>query len=305
MARQMSLFSSQEAQQSREPMYSLEGSALDEMFAVCHRFRSSTAYLELLHFISRFPKYSPLNVLLLFIQNPSITFVTTAGTWRKQFNRHLKLSAKPLAILAPMSPVRFVYDLADTEGNAIPPNLLKTIEEKYRLSRDIYDNTIYNCGINGIIVREMQPSHPIKGDPIPITRESLHKYEEIDPDSQMNYMILLDQTHCLEDKYANLVYELGKIFCGHCGIHRNAWWQNRRNESRLVREIESESAAFLICRRKRLFENSERFLSGFFGPDREMPIVKLSVVFSAVSYIEDMGKNRWKRPKKQGRYGDA
>ena len=69
MARQMSLFSSEEAQKNREPMHSLEGGALDEMFAVCHRFRSSEAYLELLHFITRFPKYSPLNDLLLFLRN--------------------------------------------------------------------------------------------------------------------------------------------------------------------------------------------------------------------------------------------
>jgi len=305
MVRQMSLFPSKEAQENQEPIQALEGGALDEMFAACHRFRSSSEYLELLNFIVRFPKYSAFNCLLLYFQNPSITFVATSKIWQRQFSRRLKYIARPLVILAPMSPVRFLYDLADTEGDAIPPSLLISLEDKYRLSRDIFDNTIHNCGVNGIIVREMQFSHQTKGAPIPITHEALQKYGGLDLDSQMNYLILLNQAHSLEDKYARLVYELGQIFCGHFGIHSNAWWKNRRDETSSVREIETESVALLVCRRKRLFENSKKFFSHLSEQDREIPMLGLHAVFNATSYIEDMGKKRWKKPKKQSRHTDA
>jgi hypothetical protein len=38
------------------------------------------------------------------------------------------------------------------------------------------------------------------------------------------------------------------------------------------------------------------------GEDRELPPISLNAVFQAVSYIEDMGKTLWRKPRKQGRY---
>jgi hypothetical protein len=304
MAHQMNLFAPEDDQDRQDSVQTLEGNALDEMFAASRRFRSSVEYLEMLHFIVRCQYYSAFNGLLLYLQNPSITYVATAGTWRKRYNRYLKSDAKPLIILAPMSPVRFVYDVSDTEGDYISPQIWASVTATRPLSTGVFENTLHNCRISGILVREIQFADPSAQAPIPITREAIQKYGGLDLDAQMNYLVLLEQNHCREVQYASLAYELAQIFCGHHGTHRLSWWQSRPHESDWVREIEAESAAFLVCRRQGLLDRSERFLARLNQADRQIPPIGLNAVLAASSYIEDMGKTRWKKPKKQGRHGD-
>ncbi|MGD2013299.1 MAG: hypothetical protein PVG84_06120, partial [Desulfobacterales bacterium] len=56
-------------------------SPVDEMFAASTRFRNSQNFMKLLDFIAKFPNYSAFNGLLLYIQDPSATFVATARVW--------------------------------------------------------------------------------------------------------------------------------------------------------------------------------------------------------------------------------
>jgi hypothetical protein len=90
----------------------IELNAVDEIFIAGSRYRYSQAYIELLQFISRFPNYSPFNCFLLYTQNPSLTYVATAKTWSRKFRRQPRFDARPLLILAPMGPVRFVFDMS-------------------------------------------------------------------------------------------------------------------------------------------------------------------------------------------------
>lgn len=62
-----------------------------------------------------------------------------------------------------------------------------------------------------------------------------------------NYLILLNTTHSAEEKYAALTHELGHIFCGHLGVDKLAWWDAIVNASHIVKEIEAESVAYLVC----------------------------------------------------------
>jgi hypothetical protein len=134
-----------------------------------------------------------------------------------------------------------------------------------------------------------------------MTDESFQKYESLEIEPHMNYLILLNETLDLAHKYAGLVWELAKVFCGHFGINANAWWQDRKDISALISGIEAESVAFLVCRRLSLDGCAKEFLVFCRKSEQNMPIVGLSAIFNAVSYIEDMGKSRWKKPKKQGR----
>jgi hypothetical protein len=59
--------------------------------------------------------------------------------------------------------------------------------------------------------------------------------------------------------------------------------------------------AFIVCRRRGLAQVSHQRFSGCRGEDRELPPISLNAVFQAVSYIEDMGKALWRKPRKQGR----
>ena len=80
-----------------------------------------------------------------------------------------------------------------------------------------------------------------------------------------------------------------------------AVWQDRCKKGKAVVEIEAESAAYLICRRRGLALCAERYLSGYTGEDKDIPVFGLNAVLQATKYIEQMGKSRWETPKKKGR----
>ncbi|MFC1829356.1 hypothetical protein ACFL0O_07085 [Thermodesulfobacteriota bacterium] len=301
MSGQMSLFPSQDLPKE-DSAREKDLNALDEMFAASRRYRSSLEYMELLRFISRFPNYSTFNCFLLHVQDPSISYVATAGKWRKHFKRHLKPNARPLVILAPMSPVRFVFDLKDTEGEHIPPAQLRPFDAMERIQKDIYDKTLHNCEVHGIAVRTVDLAHTDAGGAIPLTYNVQKQFKHLDLKPQMKYLVLLEESHTREKKYASLAYELGHIFGGHLGIDDKAWWQDRRGTHQALAEIEAESVAFLVCRRKGLLKTAEKYLTAYVQQDKEMPVFGLNAVLSSIHYIEEMGKSRWKRPKKKSRY---
>ena len=301
MEHQMSLFPSADLSKSAGLFLPRESNALDEMFAANHRFRIGSEYMDLLRFIARFPKYSPFNGLLLYIQNPDITYAATAGAWQRRYHRKIKYDARPLLILAPMSPVRFVFDLADTEGESVLINQDLHQKDSRQLTTDTLGHTIHNCTWSGIIVREVQLAPQTSSNLMPVTGDSFQKYEALGIEPHMNFLILLNESLDLENKYAVLVYELAKVFCGHFGISANAWWRDRKDISTKISDIEAESVAFLVCQRKSLDECSNGFLAPCRKPGQNIPILGLAAVFNATSYIEDMGKSRWKKPKRQGR----
>jgi hypothetical protein len=300
VSHQMSLFPVQDQPADKNSFPDGELNVIDEMFAASQRFRSSREFTEMLQFLARFPKYSAFNCFLLYTQNPGISYVATAGVWRKQFKRRLKYNARPLVILAPMSPVRFVYDINDTEGEAVPSVLLRPTATTNMLSGDIYERTIHNCFFHGIMVREIAVGKQSGEDAIQWTEDIRCQYKDLALDSKTNYLILINTDHCPEDKYAALVYELGRIFCGHRGIDSNAWWPDRQKVIPKVKAIEAESVVFLVCQRIGLFKNAGKYLLEFRGKEQELPILGLNSILQATHYIEDMGKSEWKKPKKAG-----
>ena len=279
-----------------------ELNAIDEMFVASSFYRNSHEFLKLLNFIARFPNYSAFNCFLLYTQNPSISYVATARTWARKFKRRIKINASPLLILAPMAPVRFLFDIQDTEGDPVSPELLKSSALKKRFSASVYDNTVQNSLIQGIIVQESSLEDPSAATTARMTPATRKRYKDLHLRKDASYLIILPKAARLEDKYKNLVLELGHIFCGHLGIDKNAWWSERHSLAPAQEEIEAQSVAFLICRRKGLISTAEKYLSDYFREMQEIPVLSLNALLQAVNYIEAMGKSRWDRPQKRSRY---
>jgi hypothetical protein len=280
----------------------IELNAVDEIFSASHRLHNHKEYVNLLNFISRFPNYSPFNCFLLFIQNPALSYVATARTWNRKFRRRPKIDARPLLILAPMGPIRFVFDIKDTEGHPVAEGLLASPKTKPKNFSKIYENTIFNCTIQGISVYETSLEQGNMDTATRITPALRKKYNDLQLKKDSNYLIIINQGHSLEDKYSSLAYELGHIFCGHLGIDSNAWWSERRGVNVVGEQIEAESTALLVCRRNGLLAGSEKYLAGRAANLQQLPAFSLNTVFQAVNYIEDMGKARWSKPKKSSRY---
>lgn len=298
MTQQMSLFPAQEPPDEKQYPGDGERGALDEMFAVSPTLRDPQRYRELLQFIARFPQYSPFNALLLYLQNPRLSHVATAGSWYKRHGRRLKKSARPLIILAPMSPVRFVYDIDDTDGGPVPAAALKTPASSDAETVELLEKTVHNCAVHGIAVRELAVDRRQPQGAIQLAEDNRLYGQSPDSDAAMRYLVLLDREHAPQDRYAALVHESGRILCGHRGCDQNAWWQDRQQAPAQVKTIEADSVAYLVCQRKRFVHSAETFLGGMVSSGPPLPAIGLSAVLQAVHYIEKMGRSRWKTPRK-------
>lgn len=302
MPDQLSLFPSKDLNGDQDTILDSDLNALDEMFFASRRYRNSVEYTDLVHFISRFPKYSAFNGLLLYLQNPDITHVATAGNWWRNFQRKPIYQAKPLVILAPMSPIRFVYDIRDTEGEPLTSIQLNALEARDEFSKENLEKAIHNCKLHGIWVHEV-PSNRLKpGMALSLTYENRNRYPELNPESWAKYLIPVDTDGSYKEKYAALALGLGHIFCGHLGIDDAAWWPDRRDLEQTPAIIEAESVAYLVCQRKNLKDPAKQFLLPYRETDCEMPAFGLNAALNATHYIEEMGKAFWKTPKRKSRY---
>ena len=271
---------------------------VDEVFAALARFKSGRGFMELLQFIARFPHYSTFNGWMLYLQNPSATYVATARTWAQKHNRQPRGDAKPLIILAPMAPILFLFDIQDTEGAPLPSNLLQPREVDDQQLGKFYTTTLHNAAVHSIAVYETD----VDGDGIDavnrITPALRKKFQELNLPRDTSYLIFIDKTLPLAGRYASLAHGLGHIFCSHLGIDRHAWWPERGDLNIRGEALEAGSVAFLVCRRSGLRTNSEPFILQLSETYQKIPPLSLNAVIQAAAYIEDMGKHRWKVPKK-------
>ena len=272
---------------------------VDEVFAASARFRSSRDFMELMQFIARFPNYSTFNGWLLYLQNPSATYVATARTWAQKYNRQPRHDAKPLIILAPMAPILFVFDIQDTEGTSVPSALLRPQEIDDQQLGKLYATTLHNAATHGIAVYETAFNNDEIDTVSRITPALRKKYRNFELPKDTSYLILTDNTLPLACRYASLVHELGHIFCSHLGINRHAWWPERGDLNIWGEEIEADSVAYLVCRRRGLKTNAENYLLQFSETHQEIAPFSMNAVIQAANYIEDMAKHRWKTPKKR------
>ena len=302
MADQLSLFPS-DGQPTREAA-ALPGdiAALDEMFAAVQQFRDSGTYKRMLTFIARLPQYSAFNGCLLFVQNPGATYVATAGAWARRFGRTPKPDARPLLILAPMAPVLFVFDVAETRGRDLDPLLLEPEAVRGRPLREAYERTVENAALHGIAVRETPSSDPRVGQAVTLTYNTRKDHVDLGLTPDTGFLVVVDGAAGIEERYRNLAHGLGHVFCGHLGIDGKAWWQDRRGIDPALADIEAESVAFLVLHRKGLAAAASRFLNGYEENRRVLPAFSLNAAFHATQYIEDMAKSLWQFPRRKSRY---
>lgn len=268
---------------------------VDELFRRDRRWRTRARFLELLEFIERLSAYSPLNAFLIHLQDPAATRVATARTWARKYQRRLLPEARPMAILAPMSPVLFVYDIRDTEGPPLAPNSLSPTDPGGRPPR-LLDTARHNCGIQRIAVREATGFANSAEQAIRLTPALRRKHADLGLEPNTRYLVLLEAGLNEEAKYASLSLELARIFCGHLGTDKEAWWPDRKDLDWDRIEIEAAAVAHLVCRRKGLAAGGP--LAACLANDQELPPISLNAIFQAVNHIEAISRRSWRKPRK-------
>jgi len=300
MSGQLSLFPAGDDLEAKKQSTDGEMNSLDEAFAVHRRFRDARSFIRMMQYIAGFSRYSALNGFLLYLQNPNASRVATAGTWLKQHGRRLRHDAKPMVILAPMSPVRFLYDISDTEGKPIPEHRVAGLDGIETFSQQNLDLTIQNALHHGIGIRS---ASRIQGtEAIRLTYDTRKAYEELDLEAEAKYLVVLEARAAFEERYISLTEHLGHIFCGHLGIDTLAWWPDRSGIDQDRAVIEARTVAYLVCCRRGMELDSTYILMGREAPFEELPLISLHSVFHSTHYIEQMGRGEWEQPKKQSRY---
>jgi hypothetical protein len=303
MADQLSLFPSAAPDQDTEDLAVAERNALDELLLTTKRWQTSTSFEALLAFIGRFPHYSPFNALLLYLQNPHCTKVATARVWRQTYGRRPRYNAKPLIILAPMSPVRFVYDIQDTEGDAVAQTASdQESPGQTGLPEGLYSCCLHNCDIHGIAVRKARAVDWPADDVLPVGYETRKRLKQLNLSSAVRYLIRLDPGLGAGAEYGGLAEALAHIFCGHIGIDDRAWWPDRRFESASLAELEAKAVAYLVTSRLGLYGGIPEIHASLAASEASIAEISLQTIIQATDYIEKMGQSRWQQPKRPSRY---
>ncbi len=271
-------------------------SALDELFSRAAAYRSSAAYVELLQFIAKFTRYSPFNCFLLHMQNPEVTYVATPKQWHTRFGRNVKRDARPLIILAPRSPVIFVYDLMDTEGRELPERFQSPFETRGQITQKTWNFIYRNCLRDRIPIITKPYSQLHAGtasrfaEPISARKLDPDFDDPTAPDFSTQFLIEIGQQLDLPARYATLVHELGHIYSGHLGTNPEKWWPSRMGQTHQQKEIEAESIAFLVCRRRGLNTKSDEYMANYVNHEFELPVFSLETILRVVNLIETMSE---------------
>jgi hypothetical protein len=225
-------------------------STIDLLLQQSTRYRKSEAFQEMIDFMGRFRDYAPYNNMLVRLQNPSCSFYATASDWHNRFDRTLKEDARPMLILAPMHPVMLVYELDQTEGEALPKELQRFSHFEGEWRREWLERMMENAAGFRILVQLKTLSSTNAGFAT-LVRES--------GDWKMRIAIhdrLDEPSRC-----GVLCHELAHILLGHLGTDADHWWPARTRLSRNAVEVEAESVAWIVASRLGLRGGSEAYVS--------------------------------------------
>lgn len=275
--------------------------ALDELYLATARYRSSAGYRELLDFVRRFRTYSPYNAMLVHIQMPGAVYVAPPHRWKERYGRRIKPGARPLVILQPGGPVMFVFDVSDTEGSPLPPQVESPFEvrgapitrELDRLARNARRDgvRIVAASLGAQLAGSIQESE--QGLPLVFGKRFVRQ----------RYVLELNVAHAREERFATAAHELAHLYCGHLGTPNPDWWPDRQNLGVDTEEFEAESAAYLVCRRLGIDAGSDGYLNGYLDDHDEPPPISLEAVLRSAGLIEQMARRALGR--RRGRPEDA
>lgn len=261
--------------------------SLDELFRRSSHFRTSAKFQNLLKFVRKFRKYSIYNNCLVYLQNPNVTYYATAAHWIKEFHRSINEEARPMVILAPMTPILLVYDIADTQGLPLPDSLLNPFETKGEFDLKVLHLTMENCLRDKIkvITRNMNPLSAGFAVRYLFTEKSqaVHKSK---------VEIEINSSFSPNDMYSTICHEIAHIYLGHLGTDSDEWWSDRRKLNDRVKEIEAESVSYLVCGRFGLKTKSDEYISQHLFDEKDLQSVSIETIMKIAAQIEKMGRQR-------------
>ena len=255
-------------------------SLLDQLLTDSRLYNSTKDYKELLDFVVRLRNFAPFNAMLLQVQKPGLSYAASARDWRERFGRAPKEDARPLLILWPFGPVALVYDVLDTEGEALPEDVASffahgSVDEK-RLA-----SFILRMDKKKIEWRWVDAGDRRAGSIRVVNRADKENAAAI-------YRIHINRNHAPAVQFTTLAHELGHLFLGHLGSDTALKVPQRPTMGHAQRELEAESVAYLVCARNGVKSKSETYLTNYVTENTEIDHIDLYQVMRAAGQIETL-----------------
>lgn len=210
--------------------------------------QNEESYKNYLKVMSRFPRYSQRNTMLIFAQKPDATLVAGYRTWQKSFGRQVRKGEKGIRIFAPCTYAKqesdpetletktrtihsfrsvCVFDYSQTEGKELPaprqPVLLSG-------ACPWFDQAVQALSaLTGYSVEIADSGDGSRGSC-----------------SYFEHRILISASLESLHAFKTLVHETAHVLLHEPG-RESSLQEAIELEERSVREVEAESSAFIVC----------------------------------------------------------
>lgn len=252
-----------------------ERALIDQLIAATRLYATSDAVRELLEFTVRLREFAPFNAMLLHIQKPGLTHAATARDWWTRFGRVPKKGTRPLLILRTMGPVDFVFDILDTEGEEVPAGAF-AFPTLGNLTEGRFAGITESVAREKIEIVQLDAGDAQAGWIQPLARSQ-------SPRGKNWYRLGFNRNHPPPTRFVTVAHELAHLYLGHLGPDRGRRVADRRTTPEDLREVEAETAAYLVARRNGLWPRSQSYLARYQGAfDR----LNLHAIMRAANAVE-------------------
>lgn len=248
---------------------------IEQLIAETELYTTSESFAKLLQFVTRLRGFAPFNAMLLHIQKPGLTHAATARDWITRFGRKPKECARPLVVMRSMGPVAFVFDILDTEGKEVPVDAF-AFPALGAMNETRFNELLSNMPKEKIELLRLDAGDASAGW-IRLIEPSAS------PKGKHTYRLAYNGNHPAATRFVTLAHELAHLFLGHLGADRGRNVPDRRNRDHAMREVEAETAAYLVACRNGVKPRSETYLQTYRGSFRALDIF---AVMRAANEIE-------------------
>ena len=257
--------------------FELSADTIDSLFQQALSVKGAGEFRELIDQIVSLRRHKLWNAFLISVQRPGAIAVATPKEWRTHFQCTILPGARPIVILHPFGPVKFVYELSDTTG---PDHPRLRIQDPFGVTE------LGGRAFNLVCLGKLSAAF-LKEEGILIQRDDLgtnyagfatrvHAGGDgetlVGEGTPSSFVVRVDRRQQPAAAFATLAHELGHIFCGHLGVPAaptkaqsrkyRPWWPNRNGElTHPQREFEAEATAYVVCQRLGIQTKSSEYLA--------------------------------------------